>query len=251
MKLEFWLLKVREFLTADAPETKTYLGTDSPEDLAARLAHSTLADPKVRKALWDGGLAAIKTSNDPMIKFVLATDGAARAVRKQYEGKVTGPSGQAAEKIAAARFAIYGTNVYPDATFTPRLSYGKVAGWIEHGRAIAPFTTFKGLWARVTSKDPFALPARWLAAKGKLNDATVFNLTSTNDIIGGNSGSPLITAKGEVIGAVFDGNILSLGGDYAFDESVNRTVAVSTAAATEALRKVYGRDALVGELLAP
>ncbi len=251
LKLEFWLTKVREYLTADAPQTKVILGKDSPEDLAAKLSQSTLGDAKVRQALWDGGLPAINASTDPMIKFVLATDPQARAARKDYEQKVIGPSDRAAQRIAAARFAIYGTNVYPDATFTPRLSYGKVAGWTDHGRTYPAFTNFKGLWARVTGKFPFAVTPRWTAAQGKLKDSTVFDFVTTNDIIGGNSGSPMINAKGEVIGAVFDGNILSLGGDFAFDENVNRTVAVSTAAATEALQKVYGQTALVQELTAP
>ncbi len=251
LELEFWLTKVREVLTADAPETKAYLGADSPEDLAARLSASTLGDAKVRKALWDGGLAAVQASRDPLIAYVLATDPTARAVRKAWEERVSGPSDRAAERIAAARFAVYGTSVYPDATFTPRLSYGQVEGWTYRGRTIPPFTTFAGLWARATGKAPFELAPKWLAARGKLDDGTIFDFVSDNDIVGGNSGSPIINAKAEVMGAVFDGNILSLGGAFAFDDAVNRGVSVSTAAATEALRKVYGQEALVQELMAP
>ncbi len=249
LQIEFWLLKVREVLTADAPQTKLLLGKDSPETIAARLASSTLADPAVRKALWEGGLAAIQASKDPLIQYVLATDGAARAARKAYEERVAGPSGQAAQKIAAARFAVYGDKVYPDATFSPRLSYGKVAGWTYRGQTIPYATTFKGLWERATGQDPFALAPRWEAARGKLADDTVFDFVTTNDITGGNSGSPVLNAKGEVIGAAFDGNIHSLGGAFAYDGAVNRTVVASTAAATEAFVKVYGQQALVDELL--
>jgi hypothetical protein len=251
LQLDFWLTKVREYLTADAPETKVFLGADSPEDLSARLSASTLGDVAVRKALWDGGLAAIQASRDPLIVYVLATDPTSRAVRKAYDEKVSGPSDRAAELIAAARFAVYGTSVYPDATFTPRVSYGKVEGWTYRGRTIEPFTNFAGLWVRATGKTPFELAPKWLAARGKLNDQTVFDYVSDNDIVGGNSGSPVINAKGEVIGAAFDGNIHSLGGDFAFDDTLNRSVEVSTAAATEALRVVYGQDDLVRELMAP
>ena len=142
--LEFWLSKLRENLTADADGTKTFLGKDSPETLSARLAQSKLGDPAVRKALWDGGMAAIQASDDPMIKFVLATDAASRAMRKQYEERVSGPTDRAAQKIARARFAIYGTNVYPDATFTLRLSYGKVEGWTDNGVTRAALHLLQG-----------------------------------------------------------------------------------------------------------
>jgi len=246
--LEFWLSKLRENLTADAPGTKTFLGRQSPENLAAALAASKLGDPAVRKALWDGGLAAVQASTDPMIKFVLATDQASRAIRKQYENEVSGPIDRAAQRIARARFAIYGTSVYPDATFSLRLSYGKVAGWSENGVSVAPFTRYAGLWERATGQYPFALTPRWIAAKDKVNPATVFDFVSDNDIIGGNSGSPAIDAKGRLVGVIFDGNIDSLGGAFGFDPRVNRAVAVSTAAITEALRNVYGASTLVQEL---
>jgi Peptidase S46 len=249
LKLEFWLSKLRENLTADAAGTKAFLGKDSPETLSARLAASGLGDPALRKQLWDGGLAAITASRDPLIQYVLATDAASRAIRKDYETRVSGPTDRAAERIAKARFAIYGTNTYPDATFSLRLSYGHIEGWTDNGVTVKPFTTFAGLWDRATGQAPFDLAPKWLAAKGHLDDATVFDMVSDNDIIGGNSGSPLIDAKGNVVGAVFDGNIESLGGNFAFDDSVNRTVAVSTAAITEALKKVYGQDGLVQELL--
>jgi len=248
LALEFWLSKLRENLTADSDGTKLFLGKDSPETLSAKLAKSKLGDPKNRKALWDGGLAAIKASNDPMIKFVLATDDASRAVRKDYETRVTGPVDRAAQKIAQARFAVYGTSLYPDATFSVRLSYGKVGGWSENGVTVPAFTYYKGLWDRATGQFPFNLMPRWQNAKAKLNPGTVFDFVSDNDIIGGNSGSPVINAGGEVVGAAFDGNIDSLGGAFGFDGRVNRTVSVSTAAITEALKNVYGDQTLVAEL---
>ena len=251
LKLEFWFTKLREEMTADAPETALVLGKDSPENLSRALSASKLADPALRKQLWEGGRSAVRASNDPMIRFVLKIDEAARAVRKTVEERVEGPTDRASERIAKARFAVYGTSVYPDATFSLRLSYGKIAGWTEPGRSIAPFTNFGGLYARATGQPPFQLAPRWVEDKGKVDDKTVFNMSSDNDIIGGNSGSPLINAKGEVIGAIFDGNIHSLGGLYFFDPKVNRAVSVSTAAMTEALTKVYGRNALVAELTAP
>ncbi|MDP1736271.1 MAG: S46 family peptidase [Caulobacter sp.] len=250
LRLEFWLLKTREYLATDRAALDLVLGKEGPEGLAERLVSGTkLADPAVRKALWDGGLEAIKASDDPLIQYVLRIDAAARAARLTWETEVTAPTDRAAEKVARARFAVYGESVYPDATFTLRLSYGQVAGWSWRGQQTAPFTTFGGLYDRATGVEPYALAPRWIAAQGRLNPETVFDFTTTNDIIGGNSGSPVLNAKGEVIGAAFDGNIHSIAGAYGYDPTTNRTVVVSTAAITEALIKVYGRDALVKELL--
>jgi len=253
LTLEFWLSKAREYMTADAPGTKLLLGKDSPETLSARLAASKLGDPAVRKALWDGGLKAVQASDDPLIQYMLKIDPEARRLRTAYDDKVNGPTTAATEKIAKARFAVYGTSLYPDATFTLRLSYGQIAGWTYRGVTVPPFTNFAGLYERATGQDPFELDPRWVAAKDRLNPATVFDISTTNDIIGGNSGSPLVNARGEVIGAIFDGNIHSLGGDYGYDPVLNRSVAVSTAAISEALRKVYGAEAIARELegLAP
>ena len=249
--LSFWLSKTREYLTADDPATQLLLGKESPEALAARLVSgSRLGDVTVRKALWEGGLPAIEASDDAMIQFALKIDAAAREQRKIWEAQVNGPTDAAAGKIARARFAAYGDAVYPDATFTLRLSYGKVAGWTWRGVDVPPTTTFKGLYTRATGAEPYQLAPRWIAAKDKLNPDTVFDFVTTNDIIGGNSGSPVISAKAEVLGAAFDGNIHSLGGNYGYDGTINRTVVVSTAAATEALQKVYAADGLVKELLA-
>ncbi len=246
--LEFWLSKLREYLTADAPATRTFLGKDSPETLSAALAKSRLADAHFRKQLWDGGIAAVRESDDPLIRFVLRTDPSSRTVRKEYEQRVSGPTGRAEEKIAKARFAVYGTSIYPDATFSLRISYGKIAGWMENGAEVGPFTHFAGLWRRATGQFPFNLTARWEHAEKEVTPSTIFDFTTTNDIIGGNSGSPVVDAKGEVIGAIFDGNIHSLGGDFGFDPSVNRSVAVSTAAISEALRHIYHQPQLLKEL---
>ncbi len=250
--LEFWLSKTRERLTADDPATRLVLGAESPEGLATRLATgSKLGDPAVRKALWDGGAKAIAASDDPMIRFMLRIDPEARRVRSAYEERYIGPTTRAGEAIAKARFAVLGDSVYPDGTFTLRLSYGTVAGWTYRGKTTAPFTDFAGLYGRATGAAPFDLDPRWIAARPKLDPATIFDLSTTNDIIGGNSGSPMLDAKGDVIGAFFDGNILSIGGDYGFDPAVNRAVAVSAQSIDAALTKVYGADALTQELAAP
>jgi hypothetical protein len=247
LELEFWLTKVREYLTADAPETHLMLGKDSPEDLSKRLTSSRLSDREFRMQLWAGGWTAVSTSNDPLIRYVIATDPAARAVRKTYEEKVGAPVERAQARIAKARFALYGTSIYPDAAFTLRLSYGKIAGLTLDDHTVSPFTDFKGFYERATGKPPFQLPQRLIDAEPKLNPSTVLDIASTADIIPGNSGSPLMNAKGEVIGAVFDGNRYMLSGNYAYDDRF-RGVSVSTAAITEALEKVYQDPELVKEL---
>jgi hypothetical protein len=247
--LSYWLSKTREYLTVDSPASKLLLGKDSPEALAAQLvAGSKLADPKVREALWKGGIPAIQASSDPMIQFVLKMDPAARAAREAWEREVSGPTERAASRIGDARFALLGQSVYPDANNTLRISYGKVEGWSYRGTDVAPFTYIGGLYERATGAEPFKLTPRWIAAEPRLDKRVVFDFSSSNDIIGGNSGSPVVNAKGEVLGAAFDGNIHSLGGAYGYDPRVNRMVTVSTAAITEALNKVYGRTALVAEL---
>jgi hypothetical protein len=249
--LEFWLSKAREYLTADDPDTRLLLGRDSPEQLSARLATSKLGNAAVRKALWDGGWAAVQSSRDPMIQYALHIDPEARRLLTAWNERVDGPISSASEALARARFAAFGTSVYPDATFTLRLSYGQIAGWNEKGHEVPPLTYFGGLYERATGQDPFKLDPRWVAARAKLNPNTVFDISTTNDIIGGNSGSPLINARGEVIGAVFDGNIHSLAGDYGYDPANNRAVSVAASAVSEALRKVYGANNIADELERP
>jgi len=158
----------------------------------------------------------------------------------------------AKKTINDARFAVYGTALYPDATFTLRLAFGTVKGYEAGTTAVAPKTTLHGLYERNAAFDnahPFDLPQRWLDKKGELNLNTAYNFVCTADIIGGNSGSPILNRAGEVVGLVFDGNIESLPGNYWFDERVNRCVGVHTAGMTEAMVKVYGEVELANELL--
>ena len=251
--LAFWLNKAREYLGADDELSKLLLGSEGAEALATRLvAGSTLADPAERRRLYEGGAAAIAASNDPLIQYVRRFDAEARALRRRYETDVEGPIAKAQERIARARFAVYGDSVYPDATFTLRLTYGSVVGWTEpSGRVVAPFTDFRGLFARATGAAPYALAPKWQGADSRLGLDTIFNVTANTDIIGGNSGSPLLDKDGQVVGAVFDGNIHSLGGDYVFDAALNRTIAVAATAIEEGLAKVYGMQRLIEELGTP
>jgi hypothetical protein len=247
--LTFSLTKLREELGADDPFVKKVLGKESPEDMAARVIKTTkLKDVEARKALWEGGKKAVDASSDPLVKLARLVDPDARAARKRFEDTVEAPTKKNSELLAKARFAIYGTTAYPDATFTLRLSYGQVKGWQEPGRFVKPVTAVAGAFDRATGSPPYRLPASWLAAKGKLKASTPFNFVTTNDIIGGNSGSPVVDKDGAVVGLIFDGNIHSLGGDYGFDEAKNRAVAVHSEAIVEALAKVYGADRLVAEL---
>lgn len=247
--LAFGLTKLRELLGADDPTVRLVLEKESPEDMARDVIRWTkLGDPAVRKALWEGGQAAIDASVDPMILLARLVDNEARALRKRYEDAVEAPIRKASEAIARARFAHAGGRGYPDATFTLRMTYGTVKGYEERGRTIDPITRTAGLFARATGKDPYRLPQSWLEAKDRLDPRTPFNFASTCDIIGGNSGSPVINRKADLVGLIFDGNIQSLGGDFWFDESVNRAVAVASPAMIEALKKVYRADRLLKEL---
>lgn len=245
---EQWLLKTRELLTVDAPQVRVMLERDSPADLADKLARTRVGDAAFRKGLWRGGIDAIEDSDDPLIKLVLRTDHGARVARSAWEKTVSGPTDVAAEKIARARFALLGDSDYPDATFSLRLSYGKVAGWQDRAGPVPAFTTISGLYDRATGAAPYAAAPRWLKAKGKLNPDIPFDFVTSNDIIGGNSGSPVLDAEGRVMGVAFDGNVYSLGGAYGYDGARNRAISLSAAAITEALTKVYGRTALVREL---
>lgn len=247
--LAFWLSKLREHLTVDDPIARRVLGNESPEALAVRLAQSRLADPAYRAQLWEGGAAAVAASDDAMIRFVRAWDGDARAVRERYVAEVEGPSARAHERIARARFRAFGEDRYPDATFSPRVSYGRVVGWsAPGGRTVGAFTRTAGLYERATGHAPFVLSRRWIDARPRLDPNAIFNVSSSNDVIGGNSGSPLLDREGRVVGAVFDGNIHSLGGEYFYDGSLNRSVTVAATAIRTALADVYDMDRLLAEL---
>lgn len=248
-QIEWWLAKTREWLTVDDPRVRGLLGRESPEALAARLvAGSTLADPAVRRALWEGGLAAIEASDDPIIRHVLATDAAARAVRADWEARVQAPTDRASERLADARFAVYGDSVYPDATGTLRLTYGRIEGTDVPGQRFGAFTTFDGLWDRATGSAPFDVAPRLLAARDRIDGSTVMNMAVSSDTIGGSSGSPVVNAAGEIVGANFDSTVLTQRNAYGYDVNVNRSVIVTTGAVTTALRDVYGMDRLVAEL---
>src|SRR5262245_45548657 len=234
------------------PFIKAALGGKSSGDAAAALLRgTTLADPAVRKQFIDGGEAAVAASTDPLIVLGRALDPLARDTQKTMERDVESIEAAAAEKIGQARFAVYGSSVYPDATFTLRLSYGKVTGYSMNG-TVAPYkTTFAGLIDRAASfdnKPPFTLTPRFEQARSKLDLTMPLNFVTTNDIIGGNSGSPVVNRAGELVGLVFDGNIESLVGAFVYEEEKNRTVAVHAAAIIQALRVVYDAGALADEL---
>jgi Peptidase S46 len=250
-KLAIWLGKVREELGADDPTVKAMLGKNSPMEVATQLVSLTkLTDPAERIRLYKGGKAAVGSSRDPLITFVRTFDAAARRLRKINDDEVEGVSKAAHEKIAKARFALEGRTSYPDATFTPRLTYGAVKGYYStaHGTKVPPFTSMGGAFDRATGQEPFALPKTWLDAKNAIDPRVPFDFVSTNDIIGGNSGSPVFNQKLEIVGLVFDGNIEGLAGDFWYDESTNRAVSVDSEAIIHALAKIYHADRLVEEL---
>jgi hypothetical protein len=247
--LSLGLSRMREYLGPDHPVVIRLMRSASPEALAADLvAKSRLGDAAYRRQLWDGGAAAVAASDDPMIRLEASVDPDARAIRKRYEDEVEAPTDAAAERIAAARFAAYGTSIYPDATFTLRLNFGTVQGWVEGGQPVPPFTYLSRAYERHTGAEPFQLPERWLQARDRLDPRTPFNLSTNNDIVGGNSGSPLVNAKGEMVGLIFDGNIHSISGTYWFDTEKNRAVAVHPAIMRVALTDIYGADWLAREL---
>ncbi|MGH8197778.1 MAG: S46 family peptidase [Steroidobacteraceae bacterium] len=249
LRLSFGLERMREWLGPDDPLVRRVFGNDSPDAIANRVVReSKLADPAARMALYDGGQAAIEASLDPMVRLAAAVDPDARGLRKVFEEKVEGPVQHGQEAIAKARFAVYGTSIYPDATFTLRLSYGAMMGWNEKGEELRPWTELSRAFERATGEPPFRIPARWLAAKDRLDMTTPANFTTNNDIVGGNSGSPMVNAKGEIVGLAFDGNIHSISGSYWFDERMNRTIGVHPAYMRAALEKVYGARSLLEEI---
>ena len=235
------------------PYLKVLLNGRGPNEVAETLVKGTkLADPEFRKKLVEGGEAAVAASGDPMIVLARKLDPLRREFIKWTEDNVQSVEQRAGEQIGKARFAAYGKDAYPDATFTLRLSYGQVKGYPMNGTQAPSKTTFYGLYDRARSFDfrsPWNLPARYQEGKDKLDLSTPLDFVTTNDIIGGNSGSPVVNRAGEIVGLVFDGNIESLVGDFVYEGETNRTVAVHTAAMTEVLWKLYNTPALVNELL--
>jgi hypothetical protein len=230
----------------DDPLVARLLAGKSPRARATELVRGTkLADVSARRS---------PDPADPMIAFMAAIDADARAARKAWEDEVDAPQELGYGKIAAARFAAFGDSVYPDATFTLRMSYGTVKGWTApDGTEVPAFTTIAGTFDRAKARagDPaFELPPSWIAAQGKLRGDVPFNFVSTNDIIGGNSGSPIVDVDGEVVGLIFDGNLDSLAGDVVYDMARNRATSVDARAIVESMRTVYGAKALADELTA-
>jgi len=241
-----------ELLGADHPLVKQIMNGKTPEARANELIEGTkLKDVAYRKELAAGGKRAVESSTDPMTVLARLIDPKARDLRKRFENEVTGVERTNYAKIARARFANEGTSIYPDATFTLRLSYGAVKGYMENGKRVAPFTTLGGLYDRAANfkyQFPYNLPPRWMEKKPAIKMSTPFNFVSTDDIIGGNSGSPTINKNAELVGLIFDGNIQSLVGDFIYDESVNRAISVDVRAMNEVLRKVFGANEIADEL---
>jgi hypothetical protein len=252
IKLADSLSFLKDELGAENATVNIALAGKTPEARALELVEGTkLASADVRKQLAAGGQKAIDESTDPMIKLARAVDAEARAVRKRYESEVQSVERPNYARIARALFEVEGTKLYPDATFTLRLSFGAVKGYNENGKLVRPFTDFAGLYKRAAdhgNKFPFELPASWQNRKSSLDLATPFNFASTNDIIGGNSGSPVINRNAELVGLIFDGNIQSLVGNFIYDEATNRAVSVDSRAMMEALRKIYGAKEVADEL---
>lgn len=234
------------------PLVQTVLKGETPEARAAELIDgSKLKDVEFRRQLAAGGRKAIDESTDPMIELARSIDKEARAARRRYEEEVISVERGSYAKIARALFDIEGTKLYPDATFTLRLSYGAVKGYMENGKAVPAFTTLGGLYDRAAHfnhKFPYVLPPRWVKKKTAVDLKTPFNFVSTNDITGGNSGSPAINKNRELVGLIFDGNIQSIVGDFDYDESVNRAISVDSRAMLEVLRKVFNATEVADEL---
>lgn len=241
-----------EHLGHDNALVKSILQGREPQARAAELiAGTSLKDVRVRRLLAKGGKSAISESYDSFIELAVLVDEASRAVRKLYDEKVDEPQKRAYAQIAKARFALFGTQLYPDATFTLRLAFGTVKGYPEESGFIPPMTTLGGAFQHEEThggKDPYELPKSWKEAKDSLNLKTPFNFVSTADIIGGNSGSPVLNRQGEFVGIIFDGNIHSLISDYIYSDQKNRAVSVHSAGILEALKKIYRVDRLVAEL---
>ena len=239
-------------LGAHHPFVVAALAGASPQQVAREAVQGTkLVDPAFRRQLLESGAAGVAASSDPMIALARRVDPYLRQLRQWEEEHVESVEKSAGEKLAKARFAVYGKSLPPDATFTLRLSYGTVKGYPYNGTQAPPWTTLYGLYDRTHSfrgQPPFHLPTRWAQPPAGVDLATRVNFVSTNDIIGGNSGSPVINRAGEIVGLIFDGNIESLVGRFVYDDTTNRAVSVHTAFMTEALAKVYKATALVAEL---
>jgi hypothetical protein len=247
--LATWFRYLAQHLGADHATVKAVLANRTPEQAAqAYVGGTKLKDIAERKRLA-GSLDASRASEDGMVRLARLVDGPARAVRKEYEDTVAAVETAAAPRIARARFSLLGTTEYPDATGTLRLSFGAVQGYRNAaGRPVAYATDFAGLYARATGKEPYRLPERWLKLKSALDLKTPFNFVSTADIIGGNSGSPTVNTKGEVVGIVFDTNLEAMPNRFLYDQTQARCVHVASQGIVEALRKIYRAERVLAEL---
>ena len=233
------------------PLVQKVLAGKSPRDRASEVVLGTkVKSVDVRKRLYKEGKNAVDAAQDPMIELAKAIDDEARALRKILEEQDEIKQ-QAQAQIGKVRFAVEGTNQYPDATFTLRLAYGIVKGYEENGQHVPFETTLAGLYERSVehqNRPPFDLPERWLKRKSRLDLKTPINFVSTADIIGGNSGSPVVNKNGEFVGIIFDGNIQSLVADFYYTEVQGRAVSVHSQGIIESLRKIYDAGALADEL---
>ena len=252
VKLSSSLAALEEILGAGHGLVAQVLAGNPPRERAAELIAGTrLADVALRKKLYGGSAVELAAQHDPMIELARLIDPESRRLRKIEETQDE-VKRQAYAKIAAARFALEKGTTYPDATFTLRLAFGTARGYEEDGRRVPYQTTFVGFYERAAAhhdKPPFDLPPRWVERKDRLDLATPFNFVSTADIIGGNSGSPVVNRAGEFVGIIFDGNIQSLVLDFAYADKQARAVSVNSQSITEALRKVYNASGLADELI--
>jgi hypothetical protein len=228
------------------------LSGKTPEARATELIDGTrITDSEIRALLQAGGKATIDISTDPLIVLARSLEADAQAIAKRFEEEVSNVQAAAYPKIGQAAFAIDGAKAYPDATGTLRLSYGAVKGYVEDGKKIPPYTYFAGLFERSAQhngQSPYDLAPRWAENKAALDMKLPFNFASTNDIVGGNSGSAVVNRKGELVGLIFDGNLQMLPGYFVYEETINRAVSVDSRAIVEAFRKVYKADALADEM---
>jgi hypothetical protein len=235
----------------DDPMVVKMLGGKSPRDRAAELiSGSSLRKVDVRRQLAKGGAAAINSSDDSLLKFFTAIEPEYRRLRETQD-ELDETQRQAYAVIDEAHVALNGTSGYPDATFTLRLAFGKVKGYTDNGRSLAPWTTLGGAFKHESvheGKDPWQLPKTWHDGRQQIDGSTPLNFVSTADIIGGNSGSPVINRAGELVGVIFDGNIQSLTASYFYDDKVARAISVHSSAIRHSLRNIYGASELAEQL---
>ncbi|HEX3356791.1 MAG TPA: S46 family peptidase [Tepidisphaeraceae bacterium] len=242
----------KDKLGSDSPMVQKVLMGKEPAARAKELVKgSKLGSAAERRRIYKGGAAAIASSTDSMIELARLVDDDARALRREYEAKVQEPETEALGEINRARFALMGSNDYPDATGTLRLALGVVKGYEQDGQTIAPWMTMGGAFEHEKqhgAAPPFALPKSWADAKAKLDLDVPLNFVCTADIIGGNSGSPVVNRAGEFVGVIFDSNRQGIVDNFTYSDVKRRAVAVDSRGILEAMKKIYGADALVEEL---